>query len=89
MPPPGTPLPIEPVAVKVTRRAGRSAWPLVVWAVGTSAVLAWWAVGWVTIWRLGRKAEQIFDQRWLEAAREAADRLGVAMVFTGMRHFLH
>jgi beta-lactamase regulating signal transducer with metallopeptidase domain len=76
---------IAPVAVTTPRWMGSATWPLAVWGAGTAAVVAWCAVGWVTIWRLGRTAEHITDWRWVEAAREAAERLGVARGVTLLR----
>ncbi len=68
----------SPIQVAAPRRISPEAWLLVLWGAGTMAVLAWFSVGWAAIWRLGRMAEPITDRRWVEEAREAADRIGVA-----------
>jgi beta-lactamase regulating signal transducer with metallopeptidase domain len=63
----------------------RVAWPLVAWAAGTLAVLAWGAAGWGSVWRLGRKAQRVSDPVWVEAARAAAQRLGTRRRVTLLR----
>lgn len=83
--PPGPAPRIAAGAVGTTRRMGPVAWPLVVWGAGTVVVLAWYAIGWATTWRLGRRAERIDDRHWLEATHEAAGRLGVAGRVTLLR----
>lgn len=61
------------------------AWPLAVWLAGTIAVLAWCAVGWCNVRRIGRKAERITDLPWTDAASEAAGRLGMTWRATLLR----
>ena len=61
------------------------AWPLVVWLAGTLAVLGWCAIGLVRVWRIGRRAERITDRRWVDAASEAAERLGMTGRVTLLR----
>ena len=63
----------------------RVAWPLLVWAAGTLAVLAWGVTGWASTWWMGRTAERITDPTWVEAAREAAERLGIRRRVTLLR----
>jgi beta-lactamase regulating signal transducer with metallopeptidase domain len=61
------------------------AWPLLVWAAGTFAVLAWGMTGWASTWWMGRKNERITDPSWVEAARAAAERLGTRRGVTLLR----
>jgi beta-lactamase regulating signal transducer with metallopeptidase domain/protocatechuate 3,4-dioxygenase beta subunit len=70
-----TPAGVAPAGPNVSE-APRVAWPLVVWVAGTLAVLAWGVTGWASTWWMGRKAERVTDPTWVEAAREAAERLG-------------
>jgi beta-lactamase regulating signal transducer with metallopeptidase domain len=61
------------------------AWPLLAWLAGTLTVLAWCAIGFGKVWRIGRKAERITDLRWVDAASEAAGRLGMTRRVTLLR----
>ena len=51
------------------------AWWLVVWIAGTLAVVAWGLIGWASTWWMGCNAQRVTDPTWVEAAREAAERL--------------
>ena len=78
-------LAIPPQATRPHSGTTMGAWPLVVWLAGTLAVLAWCAIGWATVWRIGRGAERITDRRWVDATSEAAERLGMTGRVTLLR----
>lgn len=71
---------ISPIPTRAIRPPSTNAfsdWPLVLWLAGTLLVLAWGAIGWGTVWWIGRRAERITDRLWVDAASEAARRLGM------------
>ncbi len=76
---------VSPNELNVTEAPPMVAWPLVVWGAGTLAVLVWGALGWASTWMLGRKAESVTDPVWVEAVRDAADRLGTRRGVTLLR----
>jgi beta-lactamase regulating signal transducer with metallopeptidase domain len=80
---PGAPQ-VEPIAPNVTV-APRLEWPLVVWVVGTLAVVAWGVTGWASTWWIGRKAKRVTEPDWLEAARAASERMGTCRSVTLLR----
>jgi HEAT repeat protein/beta-lactamase regulating signal transducer with metallopeptidase domain len=68
-------------------RAGRfDPWGLItkpetialVWIAGALAVLGWLVAGYVTIWRVRRRASLLNGPPWEELARVASERMGVA-----------
>ena len=65
--------------------APRVAWWLVVWIAGTLAVVAWGLIGWASTWWMGCNAQRITNPTWVEAAREAAERLGTCRGVTLLR----
>jgi len=79
-----TPPGLSPIEPNVTE-APRVAWPLVVWVAGTLAVLVWGVTGWTSTWWMGRKAKRVTDPTWVEAARQAAERLGTRRGVTLLR----
>ena len=80
-----TPASLAPSPGSTSWSIAPSSWLIAAWGAGTAAVLAWYAIGWATIWRLGRRAGRIADRPWLEAAGEASARLGVARRVTLVR----
>ena len=61
---------------RTSTEAPSVAWPLVIWCAGTLVVLAWGVTGWASTWWMGRRAQRVTDPIWVEAAREAVERLG-------------
>ncbi|HJU73240.1 MAG TPA: M56 family metallopeptidase [Gemmatimonadaceae bacterium] len=48
-----------------------------VWAVVALAVMAWLALGFLTVRRIVRRAQQLDDRKWTAPLYEIADRLGI------------